>query len=160
MYEHAVLIDLIVYLPTYLRTCSLIYLFAYICACLNMLCLLQTLEGVMQYFVETEPMQLARLVIAATNKLTSFTKKITNATGKSKSVKNGIFQKQSSSSVVIMPDTSASSFLRNKTEFTLDKFMNLRSNSHSSGFLGRKSVTGGARKSTTVAGGRIVFMKQ
>lgn len=108
----------------------------------------------MQYFVETEPMQLARLVIAATSKLVSLTKKITNATGKSKNAKNVFLQKQSS--VVIMPDTSASSFLRNKTEFTLDKFMNLRANSHSSGFLGRKSVTAAGRKSVTVAGRKSV----
>lgn len=108
----------------------------------------------MQYFVETEPMQLARLVIAATSKLTSITKKITNATGatKNKSSKNLFLQKQSS--VVIMPDTSTNSFLRNKTELTLDKFMNLRSNSQSSGFLGRKSVTGGGARKSTTAGGK------
>ena len=70
-------------------------------------CLSQTLEGVMQYFVETEPMQLARLIIAA-NKLTS-AMRIANATSKNKSTKNVFLQKQSS--VVIMPDNSASSFL-------------------------------------------------
>ena len=99
----------------------------------------QTLEGVMQYFVETEPMQLARLVIAATNQL-SANKKITNATAKNKGNKQNNFFSKQHSSVVIMQDSSTSGFLRNKTELALEKYMYLRANNQPSGFLSRKST--------------------
>ena len=102
----------------------------------------QTLESVMQYFVETEPMQLARLVIEAVKSNSAIKNNKPN-----RNSRNVLLQGQSS--VFIPQDSTASSFLRNKTDYSLEKYHGLRVNSQPTGFLGRKSNAGPPTRNST-----------